>query len=400
MDIFSFEHLIAPLTVENFFQLYWEKSFIHNKHSSASYFDEVLTITDIDELLSQQNLIPDGIRIVDKGTNIPAADWTRSDTLINGVIRTAVDNEKLFGLFNNGKTIIINSAEKSIPRLARACSTIEQQLKFRVQANIYITPPGSQGFAMHYDPHDIFLMQIKGPKTWLIYDSGEDLPVVYKAFCKKPELVSNVEINSGDFLYIPRGTPHEAYSSAVSTIHVNFSLKPVYGFHLIEELARLAVDQDRFFRQTVPHGFQSESEKKAYLDKFQERLNELIERISPAALLEKQKAHFAKDQLLNYEGNLINALALENISLETIVSRSSGFTMVQGNLQTALIIQFGEQKLKIPAFIEKDILMQNSPFKIGEIKGLISDQGKLDIARQLIEAGFLKIEEPGNLLAH
>jgi hypothetical protein len=65
---------------------------------------------------------------------------------------------------------------------------------------------------------------------------------------------------------------------------------------------------------------------------------------------------------------------------------------MHGNSQNALVIQFGEQKLNVPTFIERDVFLQNSPFKIGEIQGLISNQGKLDIARQLIEAGFLKIE--------
>jgi hypothetical protein len=393
MNNFSFEHLIGPVTTDVFFQRFWEKAFVHNQRNDPDYFEEVLTIADIDAFLGQQILIPESIKIVDTGSNVPAEKWTRSDTLINGTIRIVVDNQKLFDQFNNGKTIIINSAERSIPRLGRACQVMEQQLKFRVQANIYITPPGSQGFATHYDPHDIFLMQIKGPKTWLIYNSGEDLPVVYQAFRKEPTLISKFEINSGDFLYIPRGTPHEAYSSSVSTIHVNFSLKPVYGFHLIEELARLAIEKDRFFRQTIPHGFKNEEERKEYLDQFRAKLDELIQNNSPAQLLEKQKEHFAKDQLFNYEGVLINTLRIENIGLETVVSRRNGFTLLHENSKNGSIIQFGGQKLKIPAFIETDLLMQEKPFKIGEIKGLISAQGKLDIARQLIEAGFLKIED-------
>lgn len=392
MDTFSFEHLIGPVSIDDFFQHYWEKGFIHNQHKDPGYFNDVVTIADIDQFLGQQILIPEGIKIIDNGANVPAEKWTRSDTLLNGTIRKLVDNQKLFSLFNKGKTLIINSAERSIPRLARTCSAIEQQLKFKVQANIYITPPGSQGFAIHYDPHDIFLMQIKGPKTWLIYSPGEDLPVVYKALDKEPDLISKFEVNTGDFLYIPRGTPHEAYSSNVSTIHVNFSLKPVYGFHLIEELSRLAADQDRFFRQTVPHGFQNDEERTNYMDQFKKKLDELIQNTSPAQLLEKQKEHFAKDQLLNYEGALTNALRLENINPETMVSRRNGFTLMHDNSKNATVIQFGNQELKIPAFIEKDILMQHCPFKVGEIKGLISEQGKLDIIRQLVEAGFLKIE--------
>jgi ribosomal protein L16 Arg81 hydroxylase len=393
MDIFSFCDLIAPLTIEDFFHRYWEKSFVLNCHNNPAYFDKVLNIADIDAFLGQQNLIPEGIKLMDKGINIPSEKWTRSDTLLNGTIRIVVDPKKLFELFNQGSTVIINSAERSIPRLAAACRRIEQELKFKVQANIYITPPGSQGFALHYDPHDIFLMQIKGPKTWLIYDSGEELPVIYRAFREKPKLIAKFDIQSGDFLYIPRGTAHEAYSSDSSTIHVNFSLKPVYGFHLIEELARMAADFEKFFRQTIPHGLQNEEDKKNYLNQFKEKLNELVAAIKPEQLLEKQKSNFAKDQLLDFQGRLINSLQLENITPETLVSRLNGFTAIQENVQNAWVIQFGEQKIKIPAFIEKDIFMQDQPFTIGQIKGMVTDRGRLDIAHQLIEAGFLKIEQ-------
>jgi len=393
MDIFSFHDLIAPLTIEDFFHRYWEKSYIHNSSNNPSHFDKVLTIADIDALLSQQNLIPDGIKLMDKGVNIPSEKWTRSDTLLNGTIRTVVEPRKLFELFNNGHTIIINSAERSIPRLAAACQRVEQELKFKVQSNIYITPPGSQGFALHYDPHDIFLMQIKGPKTWLIYDSGEELPVTYRSFRNEPKLVSKFDIQSGDFLYIPRGTPHEAYASESSTIHVNFSLKPVYGFHLIEEIARIAADREKFFRQTIPHGFQTEQDEKNYLNRFKEELRELIAKIDPEQLLGKQKNNFAKDQLLDFQGRLINSLQLENITSETVVSRLNGFTTIHENVQNAWVIEFGEQKVKIPAFVEKDIFMQAKPFRINQIKGLVTDQGKLEIVRRLIEAGFLKIDQ-------
>ena len=175
--------------------------------------------------------------------------------------------------------------------------------------------------------------------------------------------------------------------------HINFSLKPVYGFHLIEEIARIATDHEKFFRQTIPHGFQSEEDQKNYLDQFKEELGELIAKIKPEQLLEKQKNNFAKEQLLNFEGRLINSLQLENITSETIVSRLNGFTIISEHIKNTWVIRFGEQKVKIPAFVEKDIFMQDEPFRINQIKGLITDQGRLEIVRRLIEAGFLKIDQ-------
>ncbi len=33
----------------------------------------------------------------------------------------------------------------------------------------YLTPPGSQGFAPHYDDIEAFVMQLEGKKLWKIY---------------------------------------------------------------------------------------------------------------------------------------------------------------------------------------------------------------------------------------
>ncbi|MFB9840807.1 cupin domain-containing protein [Mucilaginibacter ginsenosidivorans] len=394
MKTIDFSYLVAPLTIQEFFKDNWEKAFVHNRHENPGYFDNLVSIADIDDFLSQQNLVPEGIKVMNKGNSIPPANWTRSDTLIDGTIKTVVDPGKLIGHFNEGATIIINSADRSISRLSKACRALEQELKFRLQSNIYITPPNSQGFAMHYDPHDIFLMQIKGPKTWMIYDTGEDLPVKYRAFSHKPRLVSKFEINSGDFLYIPRGTTHEAMSSGVSTIHVNFSLKPVYGYHMVEELARIAYEKERFFRLTIPNGFQSENEQNAYLAAFKEKLNELIEKISPEQLLEKQGDHFVKEQAIDFRGKLTDSLRIEDLNGDTQVSRRTGFTCLFKTEDGKFNIYFGGQKLTIPPFIEKDIFLQFGPFTAKQIKGLATPGGKLQLVQKLIEAGYLKIDDP------
>lgn len=36
--------------------------------------------------------------------------------------------------------------------------------------NPYLTPPGSQGFAPHYDEIEVFLLQLEGSKIWILYE--------------------------------------------------------------------------------------------------------------------------------------------------------------------------------------------------------------------------------------
>jgi ribosomal protein L16 Arg81 hydroxylase len=392
MKKMNFEHLVAPIGIAGFFEKYWEKDFLHIKHD-AGYFDNVLTTEDIDDFLSQQNLHPDGVRLVNNKQSVDAKEWTKTETLLAGNIKTIVSPEKVFDLFDQGATIILNAAEKTILRLAKACIAIEQELKIRVQANIYITPPNSQGFAAHYDVHDIFTMQVKGPKTWRLYAATEELPHTFTRIAEMAPLIKEIEMDSGDFLYIPRGVIHEAFSSSVSTIHVNFSCKPRYGFHVLERLAELAEQEDVFFRRAIPHGFSSNEERQKYESQFREKLKGLIEKVNVSELIDFQKDDFISNQTLDFNGRLADMLKVEELNLNTKVCRRSGFEYSINKQAKGLEIKFGQKKTIIPAFVETDLFFGDIPFMVSDIKGLITGDGKLTLVAKLIKDGFLQIVE-------
>lgn len=392
MKKMNFEHLVAPVGIAGFFEKYWEKDFLHIKHYTG-YFDNVLTIEDVDSFLSQQNLHPDGIRLVNNKQLVDVKEWTKTETLLAGNTKTIVSPKNVFDLFDQGATIILNAAEKTIPRLAKACIAIEQELKIRVQANIYITPPNSQGFAAHYDVHDIFTMQVKGPKTWRLYAATEELPHTFNRIAEMPPLVKEIEMHSGDFLYIPRGVIHEAFSSLVSTIHVNFSCKPRYGFHVLERLAELAEQEDVFFRRAIPHGFSSNAERQEYEDQFREKLKGLIEKINIGELIDFQKEDMLNNQTLDFNGRLTDVLKVEELNLNTKVCRRIGFEYSVNKHAKGFEIKFGQKKIVIPAFVETDLFFGDTIFIVNDIKGLITGDGKLTLVAKLIKDGFLQIVE-------
>ncbi|KAK8951519.1 hypothetical protein KSP39_PZI003493 [Platanthera zijinensis] len=86
-------------------------------------------------------------------------------------------------------------------------------------ANIYLTPPGSQGLTKHYDDHCVFVWQIFGQKQWRIFPRAEAfLPRLYEPLLAEKSLrqdeagCMDVLMREGDILYIPRGYPHEAHT--------------------------------------------------------------------------------------------------------------------------------------------------------------------------------------------
>ena len=77
--------------------------------------------------------------------------------------------------------------------------SLEAALGHPVQVNAYITPPGSQGFDLHQDDHDVFVLQSHGSKRWVVHER-HDLPPTRAALIE-------VDLGPGDSLYIPKQLP-------------------------------------------------------------------------------------------------------------------------------------------------------------------------------------------------
>ncbi|KAK9697165.1 hypothetical protein RND81_08G019300 [Saponaria officinalis] len=117
--------------------------------------------------------------------------------------------------YNEGYTIAIRGMEnrlKSIAAITQLVANLFGQPS--VGANLYITPPESQGLACHYDDHCVFVCQLRGSKKWNVFPQPVvQLPRLYEKL-KVPQefLVESKQIllKEGDVLYIPRGFAHEA----------------------------------------------------------------------------------------------------------------------------------------------------------------------------------------------
>ena len=75
------------------------------------------------------------------------------------------------------------------------------------------------GLVPHYDDHDVLILQIQGSKTWHLY-VGADLPPREIQRDKDKAVVveglptpTDVRLEAGDVLYVPRGRVHAAETS-------------------------------------------------------------------------------------------------------------------------------------------------------------------------------------------
>ena len=393
---YSFVDLIAPYDVEDFFQKHWETQFLYISRNTEDYYYDILNYEDLDIFLQNKRLTIDNDRfvIVKDGEYLSYNQWAtylRSNQYL-------IDNDKMYVLLNQGATLVINGVDKKIPKLINFCSALERELKFRLRANVYITPPNAQGFAAHYDDHDVFIMQISGTKIWQLYDAPIELPSrqpdqkTGKHVLETPEF--EVELNPGDLLYIPRGIIHQAFTTATTSIHITLGLLPTYWFELLREVATLAQESPSF-RKAIPHGFTNDDQKRIFKKEFLQLTQTLIGHLNIDELLEKEADQFMIERTSEDQGRFIDLMQIGQINLDSVLSKRKNIVFKVEKDDKNIHIKFYQKTLTFPAFLISSLhtILWEEYFSIRDIGGLINDEGRIELATKFIREGFLKIEK-------
>lgn len=144
----------------------------------------------------------------------------RPDCIKEPLYFTVDDVLKCEKAYEEGYTVALRGLEFRYQSIAAIADTLALMFgQPSVGANLYLTPPNSQGLACHFDDHCVFVCQIFGSKQWTVSSQPSQLlPRLYDSLrgsdidCTKAGR-SEFFLREGDVLYIPRGFPHEAYTT-------------------------------------------------------------------------------------------------------------------------------------------------------------------------------------------
>lgn len=147
-----------------------------------------------------------------------------------------VDLGEVTRAYAGGTTLLLTKLQRRVPLIGELCRSLEGNLleggfvpAQRVGANLYVTPRGSQGFDLHYDDHDVLIVQLAGEKHWSVYAEWIPSPIAPPSVPLRVEEVGEPLIERclrpGDILYIPSGFPHQARAAqAVGSSHLTLSI--------------------------------------------------------------------------------------------------------------------------------------------------------------------------------
>jgi ribosomal protein L16 Arg81 hydroxylase len=141
--------------------------------------------------------------------------------------------------------------------IALLCSRLQNALQHPVGANLYVSPPNSQGLLPHFDDHDVFVLQVEGTKIWQLYGSPMPLPLhKMKAPLQSSPGSSREEltVKAGDLLYIPRGFIHSAITTECRSVHLTVGVRVFTWFNLLANILKEQAEQNVALREALPVG--------------------------------------------------------------------------------------------------------------------------------------------------
>ncbi len=389
----TFAHMMGSQEVSEFFHLIYEKKYLHVIQNNSEYYSEILNSNLIDHLL-ETGLIPcAALSVLKDGNEIHSDNWS-AETNLRRRLSEVADINKLYGLLSTGHSLVINGAENIIPEVGRYVERLENEMKLRVQANIYITPPGNSAFGLHHDDHDVFVLQIQGRKLWSIYNPVIKLPsdIFPRGNYSKNDIGDadlQLVLEQGNMLYLPRGYVHSARCTDELSIHLTIGLHPVCGFSLVKSLASDA-ELNELFRSSIPFEFDQGATIDLYTKEFKANLIEMIDSIDSNQLMRFRNESFLNKALMLHSGRLFDSARVNSISLDTIIHRRENRTLKITKTNETIILNFTGGELVFPVFLESSIksIVSSHSVCVKDIRGLISEAGKIELSKTFVVNGL------------
>lgn len=286
----TFADLLAPVHSETFLQESWENEPLHIRRADAGYYDLLLTSHDVEAAIASGGLRYPAIQLAKGGGFFPPEAFTRTirsgDDLFTGIPNL----DRVRSEYQSGASISLPGFQRASKPLGALTAAIEEEFDHAVHANVYLTPGNADGFARHYDTHEVFVLQIAGHKHWRVHKPPLPRPHRSQPFDPRTEALAapvlEFEVAAGDLLYLPRGFVHWTTTSNSFSVHVTLGITVYTWVELLTEWAQASRNYATF-RRALPPGFASRDAVKRSLREQLPQILEELQRMSDYdALLE------------------------------------------------------------------------------------------------------------------
>ncbi len=380
----SLAWLLQPITVQTFLDDFWGTTHCHIKRACAGYFDVLLPGSSaVEDLLNSFRLEPSLVRLVrrdEKKISYRLAD-------------DSLDVVRMREGFADGYTIVLDGVERCVRPIGSMAHSIEAELNFATQVNGYLTPAESQGFTSHYDDHDVLILQIQGSKLWHLYDVELPPHEMRRREAVDPAglpLPSDLRLEAGDVLYVPRGQVHAAEATSEPSLHMTVGIHAPTVLTLIDKaLDALSFRDDRVDARLPPRHL-DDADIRGTLSSLVRDVAKALEETSVV-----DEGLDALEEVLVRRGRcppVGHGLSnVGGIDQQTVVKKYEPLYSRVATFAGGVALKFAQLAIKAGPDHEaamRYLARSAAPFRIGDLPGLTASQ-QTELARTLLVSGFL-----------
>lgn len=271
------DHLLAPLTRDDFVARYFERDFLHLARGDRGYYDGLLDLATMDRVVAHGELQPDyTVTLIQGDTAIhKLGSGGRQDFRGGHDLRSqSLENADVYRGVAAGGTLRISFTERYSESIAILVGELERQLDANVTTNAFLTPAGTHAFSRHHDAHDVFILQLEGHKHWEVLRPPAELPmekpvrVRRELFARRLPFdgrasvgnapgveVTEIRLERGDLLYVPRGFSHSARAGDEPSLHLTVEVRAFTWHELFAHAVAQALPDLPVLRRALPPGF-------------------------------------------------------------------------------------------------------------------------------------------------
>ena len=346
-------------------------------------FEDLLSLDDVDRFLTTAALRTPFFRLVKAGAQIPESAYTRSGRTGSREVTGIANPARVAALFEEGATIVLQGLHRWSDPVARFCRDLELELGHPCQVNAYITPPGAQGLDLHEDAHDVFVLQAFGRKRWEVHaasaEAGRD-PL-------------DVEVTSGDTIYMPAGTPHAARAQDVVSGHLTV------GIHVTpwrEVLAGVVGRVTAEIGDPVRAGWTDDLE--GFAGELRGRLAALASALGEVDVeteAGERRERFLSNRAQLARGTIAERAAPVVVDDTTVVARRPGTVCEVTRRADRVVMLLGDRRLEMPSWVAPAVHRLAELGEDGELAvrdlALPDAASRAVLVRRLIREGLLTV---------
>jgi len=231
--------ILRPQSLDEFLANTWGRDVRHIKGQPGK-FAQLLPWDRLNTILRQHRLDFPRLRLARDGKSLPASAYlrhVRNSRKQPTVPRLLAD--KLTAQLRQGATLVLDAVDELFEPLEELARGLERFFRVHVQINAYAGWRTSRGFDLHWDDHDVFILQVAGRKEWRVYGETRPAPLVEDIeTAAKPttDPLWAATLETGDLLYIPRGWWHVALPLDEPTLHLTVGIHNCTGLDLLRWL--------------------------------------------------------------------------------------------------------------------------------------------------------------------